>query len=78
MVALVRLRAHEHGVAMPLLASRDDLERLAAGDREGNPLLESWRRAMVGNELVELLDGDVTLSLEDARLQVVRNPRGSC
>lgn len=78
MVALVRLRAHEHGVAMPLLASRDDLERLAAGDRDGNPLLESWRRAMVGNELVELLDGEVTLSLEDARLQVVRNPRSSC
>ncbi len=78
MVALVRLRAHEHGVAMPLLASRDDLERLAAGERDGNPLLESWRKAMVGNELVELLDGEVTLSLEDARLQVVSNPRNAC
>jgi ribonuclease D len=78
MVALVRLRAHQHGVAMPLLASRDDLERLASGERDGSPLLESWRKAMVGNELVELLDGEVTLSLEDARLQVVRNPRSAC
>lgn len=77
MVALVRLRAHEHGVAMPLLASRDDLERLAAGERENSALLEGWRRAMVGSELVELLDGDVTLSLENAQLQVVRNPRSA-
>jgi len=75
MVALVRLRAREHGVAMPLLASRDDLERLAGGDREGNPLLEGWRSAMVGNELVELLDGSVTLSLADGHLQVVKIPR---
>jgi ribonuclease D len=77
MVALVRLRAREHGVAMPLLASRDDLERLAGGDREGNPLLEGWRSAMVGHELVELLDGSVTLSLADGHLQVVKIPRNA-
>ena len=59
MVALVRLRAREHGVAMPLLASRDDLERLAGGEREASPLLEGWRRKMVGEELVELLDGEL-------------------
>jgi len=75
MVALVRLRAHEHGVAMPLLASREDLERLASGDRDGAAMLEGWRRELVGNELVELLDGAVTLSLENAQLQVVKNPR---
>jgi len=72
MIALVRLRAREHGVAMPLLASRDDLERLAGGDREGHPLLEGWRKAMVGSELVELLDGRLTLSLADGHLRVVK------
>jgi ribonuclease D len=78
MVALVRLRAREHGVAMPLLASRDDLERLAGGEREGNPLLEGWRNAMVGSELVELIDGSVTLSLADGHLKVVKIPRIDC
>ena len=72
MVALVRLRAREHGVAMPLLASRDDLERLAGGDRDGHPLLEGWRRTMVGNELLELLEGRLTLSLADGHLRVVK------
>lgn len=70
MVAIVRKRARERGVAMPLLASRDDLERLAAGERENNPLLTSWRREMVGEELVRLLDGAVSLSLVDGELMV--------
>ena len=57
---------------MPLLASRDDLERLAGGERDGNPLLEGWRRSMVGSELLELLEGRLTLSLADAHLRVVK------
>jgi ribonuclease D len=70
MVALVRLRARQRGVAMPLLASRDDLERLAAGERESHPLLEGWRADMVGNELVDLLEGRIELRLEDGELVV--------
>jgi ribonuclease D len=70
MVALTRLRAREHGVAMPLLASRADLERLAAGDREASPLLEGWRATMLGNELVNLLDGGLALGLRDGQLTV--------
>lgn len=72
MVALVRLRAKEHGVAMPLLAARDDIERLAGGDRESSPLLEGWRASMVGNELVDLLDGRLSLTLEDGHLRVLK------
>jgi ribonuclease D len=72
MVALVRSRAREHGVAMPLLASRDDLERLAGGDREASPLLEGWRRTMVGDELVALLDGTLTMRLNDGNLVIER------
>jgi ribonuclease D len=74
MVALVRARAREHGVAMPLLASRDDLERLAGGEREASPLLEGWRRSMVGDELVRLLDGSVAMRLVDGTLVI--EPRG--
>lgn len=70
MVALVRRRARDNGVAMPLLASRDDLERLAGGDRDGSPLLAGWRKAMVGNELCELLEGRIALRLDDGELVV--------
>jgi ribonuclease D len=70
MIALVRSRAREHGVAMPLLASRDDLERLAGGERDASPLLEGWRRTMVGDELLALLDGTVTMRLVDGNLVI--------
>ena len=70
MVAIVRLRAKQNGVAMPLLASRDELERLAGGEREGHPLLEGWRAAMVGEELCELIDGGLSLRLIDGELVV--------
>jgi len=68
MVAIVRARARERGVAMPLLASREDLERLACGEREASPLLEGWRKTMVGEELVRLLDGELSLRISDSNL----------
>ena len=67
-------RAREHGVAMPLLASRDDLERLAGGEREASPLLEGWRRTMVGDELVALLDGTLAMRLRDGSLVIEACP----
>jgi len=70
MVALVRLRAREHGVAMPILASRDDLERLASGDREAHALLEGWRREIVGDELLALLEGRIALTLKNGLLEI--------
>ncbi|MDF1541600.1 MAG: ribonuclease D [Anaerosomatales bacterium] len=70
MAALVRLRAKEHGVATPLLASRGDLELLAGGERDDTPLLEGWRRSIVGDELLRLLDGELVLRLADGRVVV--------
>jgi len=70
MVALVRKRAKEHGIATPLLASRQELERLAGGEQEDTPLLEGWRRSIVGDELLELLDGKRSMRLDRGRLVV--------
>lgn len=70
MVALVRLRAKEHDIATPLLASRSELELLAAGEREDTPLLDGWRRSIIGEELLELLDGKRSMRLVDGRLVV--------
>lgn len=72
MVALVRTRAREHGVAMPILASRSDLERLAAGESDGHPLLEGWRKDIVGDELLALLDGKIGFTLHDGNLEIER------
>ncbi|MBC2889587.1 ribonuclease D [Gordonibacter massiliensis (ex Traore et al. 2017)] len=72
MSALVRLRAKENGIAFPTLASHDDLARVARGYREGVDLLRGWRRAIVGEELLELLEGRLALSLDGDGLVVER------
>lgn len=65
MGALVRLRAEDHGIAVPLLASQADLELLAAGGTDNNPLLQGWRRELIGHELMKLLQGKLSLSVRD-------------
>lgn len=72
MSALVRLRAKENDIAFPTLASHDDLARVARGYREDVDLLRGWRRAIVGDELLELLEGRLALSLDGNGLKVVR------
>ncbi|WP_080797202.1 ribonuclease D [Arabiibacter massiliensis] len=72
MCALVRLRAKQNDVAFPTLASHDDLARVARGYREGVDLLRGWRRALVGEELLDLLDGKLALSLEAGDVKVER------
>jgi ribonuclease D len=74
--ALLRLRAREHGVAPTLIATRDELERFAAGEREENPLGSGWRYPRVGAELAELTDGAASLRVEGGRLIVEPVDRG--
>lgn len=73
MGALLRVRASEHGIAVPLLATRSDLERLASGEREESPLLTGWRRAIVGNDLVDLVEGRLSLRVSDGKVVVERS-----
>ncbi len=79
--ALVRTRAREAGLAYELLAARADLQAIVAAVRIGaDPpdvrTLRGWRAELVGQELLELLDGRVSLSVERAdgtrRLRIER------
>lgn len=72
MTAVVRLRAKESGVAFPTLASHDDLARVARGYRDDIDLLRGWRRSLVGEELLELLEGKLSLRLDGGDLKVDR------
>jgi ribonuclease D len=66
--ALLRARAREAGLAYELLAARADLQAIVAAARVGGEAdvrtLRGWRRELVGSELLELLDGRVTLAVE--------------
>jgi ribonuclease D len=74
--ALVRARVLEAELAYELVAARADLERIVKATRTGAEepdvrTLRGWRRSLVGEELLELLDGRRTLRLQpDRRLAV--------
>jgi ribonuclease D len=69
--ALLRTRAREAGLAYELLAARADLQAIVASARAGAGeadvrTLRGWRRELVGAELLELLDGRISLSVDGA------------
>jgi ribonuclease D len=72
--ALVRARAREADLAYELLAARADLQAIVVGERTGEPpdvrTLRGWRRELVGEELLALLDGRLSLSVRDNRIRV--------
>ena len=72
MTSLVRLRAKENDIAMQTLASHNDLCNLARGHYDDVDVMRGWRRAIVGEELQDLLDGKIRLSLMGGTLVVER------
>jgi ribonuclease D len=64
--ALLRARAREAGLAYELLATRSDLQAIVAshacGEEADVRTLRGWRRELVGDELLALLNGRVSLS----------------
>jgi ribonuclease D len=73
--ALVRARAHEAGLAYELIAARADLAPIVVAARRGRPepdvrTLRGWRRALVGDELLDLLAGRRRLGVAGGRVQV--------
>jgi ribonuclease D len=79
--ALVRARAREADLAYELLAARADLQAIVIGERTGKQAdvrtLRGWRRELVGEELLDLLHGRVSLSVRDRALHVNAEPQHS-
>src|SRR6185295_17894968 len=70
--ALVRARSAEAELAYELLAARADLQRIVtairtSGDEPEVRTLQGWRRAVVGAELLELLQGRRSLRVGPGR-----------
>ena len=68
--ALVRSRSRVHRVAPEVLTNTDELERLAAGEREGIAVLSGWRLDLLGRELLSLLDGRLSLVIHNGEVVV--------
>ncbi|WP_118858429.1 ribonuclease D [Sphingomonas mesophila] len=69
---LLKIRSRETGVASKLIARSDDLEALAAGVRDGLPILRGWRFEQFGRDALDLVEGRLAFATEDGRLKMTR------
>lgn len=67
---LLKRQSEASGVAARLIASSQDLEDIAAGDRDV-PALQGWRREVFGEMAEKMLAGKVALRLKDGAIDLV-------
>jgi ribonuclease D len=72
---LLRMTSERHGVAAKVIATVDDLDRIAADDEADVPALKGWRRDLFGEKALALKQGKLALAVEKGRVVTVE--RGS-
>ncbi len=74
---LLKIRAKEINVAARLLARSEDLESLAAGQREGLPILDGWRFEQFGRDALALVEGQLGFTVKSGKLKMTRTEEPS-
>src|SRR5262249_38688698 len=73
---LLRMTAERHGVAAKVIATVDDLDRIAADDEADVPALSGWRRELFGNKALALKQGRLSLEIEKGRVVAGEREKG--
>lgn len=68
---LLKMKCEDHDVAQKLVASADDLERIAADDDADVPALHGWRREVYGQHAIALKHGRLALTARGKSIAVV-------
>jgi ribonuclease D len=65
---LLRMVSEHHGVAPKVIATVEDLERIALDDRADVPALHGWRREMFGEQAIALKSGRLALAVDKGKV----------
>jgi ribonuclease D len=68
---LLRMICERHHVAAKVIATVDELERIAADDSADVPALHGWRRELFGEKALALKHGKLALAIERGRVAPV-------
>ncbi len=69
---LLRQVAEKEGVAAKVLASSEDIDRIAAEGEEADvPAMQGWRREVFGNVAARLVRGEIALKFDRRKIVVV-------
>jgi len=69
---LLKIRSRDINVAARLLARTEELELLAAGQRDGLPILEGWRFDQFGKDALALVEGQLGFTVKGGKLKMTR------
>ena len=68
---LLRIVAEREGVAAKVLASSDEIDRIAAeGENADVPPLHGWRREVFGEEALKLVRGEIAIKFDKRKIRV--------
>jgi ribonuclease D len=68
---LLRMISERHHVAAKVIATVDDLERIAGNDEAEVPALMGWRRELFGEKALALKHGKLALAIEKGRVATI-------
>jgi ribonuclease D len=68
---LLRMISEHHHVAAKVIATVDDLERIAADDNAKVPALAGWRLELFGEKALALKHGKLALAIEKGKVAIV-------
>lgn len=72
LLAVIRKLSTEHCIHPSVIANRKHVEQLVLGDTSAS-VLHGWRRQMVGETLLSVLDGTMLLRVQDKALRLLTN-----
>jgi ribonuclease D len=68
---LLAARCEENAVAPKLIASSDDIDRIASEEEPDVQALHGWRRTVFGDDAIALRDGRVALGVDGRRIRLI-------
>jgi ribonuclease D len=68
---LLRMTAESHAVAAKVIATVDELDRIAADDEADVPALKGWRRELFGEKAIALKHGKLALAVDKGKVVTV-------
>ncbi|WP_024277850.1 ribonuclease D [Xanthobacter sp. 126] len=69
---LLRMTAEQNAVAAKVIATTEDLERIAVSDEADVPALKGWRRELFGVHALALKAGQLALAVDKGRVVAVQ------
>lgn len=69
---LLKVTVEKYGVAAKIIATVDDLEKIAADDEADVSALKGWRKELFGNQALDLKNGRIALGYKNKSVQIIK------